>query len=166
MSDPGLYFFMAVAASGAVGLLRLRNLFHAALSFLLVVLCVAAIGIFFQAEFLGVTQVLVYAGGIVVIIIFGIMLTTRATGRPLITPSRNVGMALTAGILLFGLLTHVVLQSAVQPGTYGPQEPYLRQLGGLLMSRHSLAFELAGVLLLVSLLAAAVIIPTPPGKDE
>lgn len=167
MSLALFYVFIAAAVLGSLAVLRIQNIFHAALAFLVVVLCLAGIYVFLAAEFLGIVLLLVYAGGIVVILIFGIMITARAAGRPLTAASRRMGFGLAAGALLFGLLWHVIVSAAgaATPVLAAPV-PYIRQLGGLLMSRHSLAFELAGILLLVSLLAAAVIIPTSLKKDD
>ena len=75
------YFFEAFAAISAIALIFIKNVFYGALLLIICLLCLAGIYIMAFAEFIAVTQILVYAGGILVVIIFGIMLTTKISGN-------------------------------------------------------------------------------------
>lgn len=155
MNEWALYGFTLGAAAAALGLLFIRDVFHAALALLACLLCMAAIFILVAAEFLAVTQILIYAGGIIVVVIFGIMLTTRLAGKPESAPYRNRWLALASGGGLFFLLARIVVQTNyIQPAP-AENSGYIRQLGVLLFTQYSYAFELAGLLLLVSLVAAS-----------
>lgn len=156
MSEWLLYFFMVGASVAAGTLLFIRNVFHAALALLVALLCVAALFVLMAAEFLAVTQVLIYAGGIVVILIFGVMLTTRLSGKPLVAPTKNAWAALLTGGGFFFIFVQTLFREEFNsPGTFNSSD-YIRQIGIALFTRYAFAFELAGLLLLVSLIAASI----------
>src|SRR5687767_9782869 len=92
------YFFMLLAAISAGAIVFSKNVFKSALFLLICLLSIAALYVLSFAEFLAVAQVLIYAGGILVIIIFGIMLTTRISGRPLVVENTNIFSGAIAGI--------------------------------------------------------------------
>lgn len=149
------YFFIVLAAVSAGAILFSKNVFKSALFLLTCLLSVAALYVLSFAEFLAVTQILIYAGGILVVIIFGIMLTTRLSGRPLIVDNTNLFGGIIAGLGLFWLLVY-----NLPPGTPGEQSvnPENIDVTGLVLFRdYSLPFEIAGILLLVALIGAAVI---------
>lgn len=152
------YGFILIAAASATSILLSKNVFKAALLLLVCLLSLAAVYILSFAEFVAVAQILVYAGGIVVVVIFGIMLTTKLTGKPLEVKNGNLFAGLLASILLASLL--IKYQSV----TFGNQraegvveENVVSQTGTELMTTHVLPFELAGLLLLMALIGAAVI---------
>ncbi len=86
MTDASILFypFALLAAVAAVAILVVRNVFYGALWLLTCLLSVAAIYVLANAEFVAVTQILIYAGGIAVVILFGVMLTSRVAGVPLV----------------------------------------------------------------------------------
>lgn len=150
------YFFMMTAATSALGLLLIRNVFKGALLLLTCLLSVAAIYVLMFAEFVAVAQILVYAGGILVVIIFGIMLTTGISGRPLRVSHAHIFIGIVAGGLLLLVLVNML-------STYIAVPPSLRASGNIqaigmnFMTSFMLPFEVAGILLLVSLVGAAVV---------
>src|SRR5207253_2250665 len=77
------YFFLFLAAGSALGILFIKNVFKGALLLLICLLSIASLYVFMFAEFVAVTQIMIYAGGVVIVIIFGIMLTTRLSGEAL-----------------------------------------------------------------------------------
>jgi NADH:ubiquinone oxidoreductase subunit 6 (subunit J) len=151
------YIFAGTAALAAFGILFSKNVFKAALFLLACLLAVAALYVFAFAEFVAVTQVLIYAGGILVVIIFGIMITSKLSGKPLQVTNNNAVSGLSASIVLFGLLVYFIshdlepMNAASLPVT----EP-VESIGLNLMTTFSLPFELTGVLLLAALVGAAV----------
>lgn len=149
------YFFMILAAVSAGAMLFSRNVFKSALLLLTCLLSVAALYVLSFAEFLAVTQILIYAGGILVVIIFGIMLTTRLTGRPLIVDNTNIFAGIIAGTGLFSLLVYYLPSGATGEQSLNPEN--ISVTGLVLFRDYALPFEIAGVLLLVALIGAAVI---------
>lgn len=150
------YFFIALAALSAAGILFSKNVFKSALYLLTCLLSIAALYVLSLAEFLAVAQILVYAGGILVLIIFGVMLTTRITGQPLIVKNANVAAGMIGSLSFLALL----LGNLTDPGDFehthvGPVDA--EAVGLTLFSQHVLPFEIAGVLLLIALVGAAVV---------
>jgi NADH-quinone oxidoreductase subunit J len=161
------YFFMALAAVSAVGLLLVKNVFYGALLLIVCLLSVAGIYVLTFAEFIAVTQILVYAGGVLVVIIFGIMLTTKISGKPLIVSSANWFSAFLVGVSFFILLANLFLKE-----TYAFSEPAtsvtgntIQIFGVQMLSDFILPFEIAGILLLITLVGAAVSASTVKEKS-
>jgi NADH:ubiquinone oxidoreductase subunit 6 (subunit J) len=118
------YFFISLTALSALGIVFSKNVFRSALLLLVSLLSVAAIYVLSFAEFIAVTQILIYAGGILVVIIFGIMLTTKISGRPLVVENTHLFSGAVAGISLLVLLVRY-LPSASSFGANGlPAECY------------------------------------------
>lgn len=150
------YFFMLLAALSAGAILFSGNVFKSALLLLVCLLSIAALYVFSFAEFLAVTQILIYAGGVLVIIIFGIMLTTAISGRALSVGHTNIFSGAVAGISLFTVL--VMYLPAMSPQKNSGLSPEnIGVIGVKIFSAYSLPFEIAGLLLLVALVGAAVI---------
>jgi NADH-quinone oxidoreductase subunit J len=109
------------------------------------------------AEFLAVTQILIYAGGVVVVILFGIMLTSKTSGTALTVKNTNVFSAALLGCLLIYLLIRLLTKDFSNAQTEPLDFNSIRETGINLMTSHLLAFEVAAILLLVTLIGAAVI---------
>jgi NADH:ubiquinone oxidoreductase subunit 6 (subunit J) len=151
------YFFVLAAGISALSILFIKNLFHAALLLMITLLCVAAIYILCYAEFLAVSQILIYAGGVVVIILFGIMLTSRGSNEPLEVENTNTFFAVCLGSALLYVLGHVLYMSYADVTGSVIELDSVTSTGLNLMTSHLLAFEVAGILLLIALIGAAVI---------
>jgi NADH:ubiquinone oxidoreductase subunit 6 (subunit J) len=144
------YIFAIVAAISAVTILFVKEVFHAAMLLVICVLCVAGIFATFNAEFLAVVQLIVYAGGVLVLIIFGIMLTVR---NPQETSNNKILSAI-IGLALFSAMVYSL--EGIQAGnTSSDVSP--ETIGMLLMTQYAIPFELSGVLLLVSLIGAIMV---------
>jgi NADH-quinone oxidoreductase subunit J len=155
------YVFHALAAVSALGILFTKNILHAALFLLSCLISLAAIYIYAMAEWMAITQVLVYAAGIVIIIIFGIMLTRSQNDKPLNTSNaRWFGGLLAAGG--FGFILFYISQRVRLTTLPKSEDVYtFNKAGTFLVSDYALPFELAGLLLLLALVAAVVISSTP-----
>lgn len=153
------YILAFLSVSAAAGILLTRQLFHGALMLLVSLLCIAGIYVVSMAELVAITQILVYAGGVVVIIIFGIMLTSRISGKPLEVANNNWFAGILVGISLMTLLISLVTRENFgATGVFEPNPHFtiINQLGIALMTDYLLPFEVAGILLLISLAGAAV----------
>lgn len=149
------YFFMLMAVSGALAILFSKNVFRSAIYLLVSLLSIAALYVLSFAEFLAVTQILIYAGGITVIIIFGIMLTTRISGKPLVVENTHVLSGALAGIALFILLIRYLPDLSGDHGTVAAES--ISVIALQIFSLYTIPFEIAGLLLLIALIGAAVI---------
>ncbi|MFZ2906813.1 MAG: NADH-quinone oxidoreductase subunit J [Cyclobacteriaceae bacterium] len=153
------YFLETLAAVSAIGILFTRNVFYGALMLITCLLAIAGIFIFLNAEFIAVTQILIYAGGIVVLIIFGVMLTSKISGKPLVVKNQNWLSGIAAGLFFFGLLLKLFSEAtfATTNQTVTSQYTFINHIGILLMTDYMFAFEVAGILLLIALIGAAVV---------
>jgi NADH-quinone oxidoreductase subunit J len=163
MATIALYFFSLIAAISSVGMLFIRNVFHGALLLITVLLAIAGIYVLALAEMIAVTQILVYAGGIVVVIIFAMMLTTPISGKPLRIGNGSVIAGALLGVSIFGVMIYLISkESFTAPLVHQPSS--LRQFGIALMTDYALPFETAGIVLLMSLVGAAVVASNASSK--
>ena len=162
------YFFEAVAAMSAVGLALIRNVFYGALLLVVCLLALAGIYVLAFAEFIAVTQILIYAGGILVVIIFGIMLTTKISQKPLVVEHSYVMSGLLVAIGCFSLLSMVLSKESFAPSAQGtlPTVNSVQTIGVSLFSKYMLPFEVAGLLLLIALIGASVLASNIKSRKE
>jgi len=165
-------FLIASALSlvGGVGVVTARQPIHSALSLLVVLASLAVLYLLLLAEFLAVLQVILYAGAILVLFLFVIMLLHAHS--PELHPSPKLGRSHTAtavisATLLFGLLAGAVLQAlggrvvAPPPPGFGSPEA----VGRALFTAFLLPFELAGLLLLVGIVTGVVLGKAPERRE-
>lgn len=146
----------AMALGGAVLAVAVPNLFRATLGLMLSLVGVAGLFLIQRAEFLAVVQVMVYVGGVSVLIIFAVMLTER--GRVAMEASINPRMAgagaLVAAVLGFSVALFVWRAPlAASPAA----EVTTRDLGMALLNRYLVPFEAVSLLLLAALIGALYI---------
>jgi len=153
--------FAALALAGGVGVIASGRAIHSALALLLVLSSLAVLYLLLGAQFIGVLQVIIYAGAIVVLFLFVIMLLHMATGE---TPARGVrpwrpGTAAAALLFLAGLLVAVARPqtAAVRPGGPAPAFGTAEAVGRGLFTQFLLPFELASMILLAGIVAAVVL---------
>jgi NADH:ubiquinone oxidoreductase subunit 6 (subunit J) len=163
MEAAAFYSFSILAIASALFILFSRNLIYGAFALFLAFLGVAALYVLAGADFLAVTQIMVYVGGILVLLIFGIMLTQKANNNTVsdtpnkveVLPSREIAGFL-AGSGLFLFLSYIILDSRfAMQGEVISSNSTIRTIGVELMTSHLLPFEIAAILLLVALIGAA-----------
>lgn len=145
---------IGVAAVAAGALLFVKEVFNAAILLLVSLLAIAGIFVFLNAEFLAIVQIMVYAGGILLLIVFGVMLTSRIKAPHADNRSVLFYVSVSMGIALTSLLW-LTLQVPAQPREIIPVSP--GTVGMELVTSFGAAFEVAGILLLISLVAAMTI---------
>lgn len=151
------YLFAALAIVPTLMLLAARDVVRAAFLLLGSLAGVAGLYALLGADFIAFVQVLVYIGGILILLLFGVMLTNR---EPIL-----LHRAPTHGLVVSGLLGSLVFLAGLLYVVFAVKwnvRPYeakatSAELGDLLMSDFLLPFEVSSVLLLVSLVGAAVI---------
>jgi NADH-quinone oxidoreductase subunit J len=150
------YLFAAVSAFGAVGVAVARDIVRAAVFLLFALAGVAGIYFLLDAEFLAAVQLVVYVGGILVLIVFGVMLTSAS---PLVRygPSRGeVAVASGLSAVLLAALVVLMLRGRFPVSANAASAPAgVELLGQALLGDYLVPFELASVLLLVVLVGAA-----------
>jgi NADH:ubiquinone oxidoreductase subunit 6 (subunit J) len=163
MEAAAFYSFSILAIASALFILFSRNLIYGAFALFLTFLGVAALYVLAGADFLAVTQIMVYVGGILVLLIFGIMLTQKANNNTVshtpnkveVLPSREIaGFLVGSGLFVF--LGYIILDARfVMQGEVISSNSTIRTIGVELMTSHLLPFEIAAILLLVALVGAA-----------
>jgi NADH-quinone oxidoreductase subunit J len=150
------FIFAAIAVVGALGVVLARQSDHSALFLLLNFVALAAIYVTLNAPFLAAVQVIVYAGAIVVMFLFVvIMLNVAHRERPETKPAqRYVGILL--GVLLLAGLVYVAASSPRLPPKL-TRTDNVAEVGKALFTQYLLPFELAGVLLLIGVVGAVVL---------
>ncbi len=142
------------------------NIVHAAFSLLVTLFGVAGLYVLLGADFIGVVQVIVYIGGILVLIIFGVMMTQRAKLQPLSIqlPGKFFGALLT-GIILVALILTATKSLWPVAVSLGDPEPTSAAIGNLLLGKYLIAFEVASVLLLAALVGAVLVVRRSVGGE-
>ncbi len=148
-----------VTVIGALMVVLARNLFHSALGLVLSFFGVAGVYFIAEAEFVGVSQVLVYVGAISTLIAFAIMLTRSMMFGATSPRNRQSGTAAIITVLTFVVLA--ALMRAVpwpQAGEPIPDgEAVIARIGSMFVNEYFVAFELLALLLLVALAGAIVL---------
>jgi len=155
--DVIFYVFATVTIISAVGVVFSRSIVYAAFALLFTFFGVAAIYVLLSADFIAVTQILLYVGGILVLIIFGVMLTSKAYSVEMKRGVLQVVPAVIITGIIAGSLIGVFTTTPWPLSNLTPYEETARPIGALLMTQFVLPFELASVLLLVALIGAVVI---------
>lgn len=158
-AQAGFYLVAATTLLGAWFTVSARNLFRAALGLALSLFGVAVLYLYMEAEFLAVSQLLIYVGAILTLIIFGVMLTARIADPNLRTWNKQAGisffLAVGLGVGLAQLFLKTPWSNIVPANGGGPVT--LAALGRSLISIYLLPFELLSLLLLGALVGAIVI---------
>lgn len=136
-----------------------RNLIYSAFALIGTFLGIAGTFIFLHADFMGLVQIIVYAGGILVLIIFAVMLSTRLDRDTKTNPAINYKFVLPVVGLLVVLLGIVVNSDkwVVAENKTLAETSSITSLGNILLTEYLLPFELISVLLLLTMVGAAII---------
>ena len=176
--DWAVFIVAAIAIlAGAVGVVTSRNPVHAALNLVLTLFGVAVLFVAQQAHFLAVVQVIVYAGAIVVLFLFVIMLLgvdqsenlevePLAGQRP---AAVGIGIAALAALLLpilFGKWQWLSGQASVVGPAHTGTDPNVNRLAKALFTRYLLPFEATSVLLVIAVVGAVVLARRPLSSER
>jgi NADH-quinone oxidoreductase subunit J len=152
------YFFAVITLGSACIVVFSRNIVRAAFALLFSLFGVAGIYLFLLADFIAVTQMLIYVGGIMVLILFGVMLTSHQINVDAKTGTIQTLPAILIAACIGGVLVWVF---GITDWKVNPHLPELEttapKIGELLLTKYLLPFEVASVVLLVALIGAAMI---------
>lgn len=165
------YGFSAIAIGSAMLLASLRNIARALFLFFITLFSVAGLYVFALADFVAITQILVYVGGVLVLMLFAFMLSNKELLNQLpFGASRVFALPVWQALLIaFSLLAIVlyaitlfhhqeptwVANARVTNGAISPTDNTIQSIGVHLMTRYLLPFEVISVLLMMALIGAA-----------
>jgi NADH-quinone oxidoreductase subunit J len=153
-------FFGIIAAVMLVSAWRVvttKNVVHAALYLVIVLAGVAAQFILLGAEFIGITQVLVYIGAIIVLFLFGIMLTRARLGDDESVGRERRWMAALVGVVLFAVMAGALIGDFEDTHVDIASPSTTAQVSDSIFSQYLIPFEVVGMLLLAALIGAIVV---------
>jgi NADH-quinone oxidoreductase subunit J len=134
-----------------------KNVVHAALYLVIVLAGVAAQFILLGAEFIGITQVLVYIGAIIVLFLFGIMLTRARLGDDESVGRERRWMAALVGVVLFAVMAGALIGDFEDTHVDIASPSTTAQVSDSIFSQYLIPFEVVGMLLLAALIGAIVV---------
>lgn len=149
------YLFAAITVFSAAFVVFSRNIIYSAFSLLFTFFGAAALYVFLSADFIAVTQVVVYVGGILVLLLFGVMFTNKVMGSRLMTDVQNLIPGIIILVAAAGGLIYVFGTQADWYTAGMLNGSVVERIGVETMSRYVLPFEMASILLLLALIGAA-----------
>src|SRR5262249_35088711 len=135
-----------ITIASAIAAMTLRNLIHCALALVGAFVGLAALYLQLEAQFVGFAQILVYVGGVAILIVFAILLTGggEPAKQPIFSSTWCVGVGASLavfGVLVWALRSSHALTEALPPAT----DVSVRQIGDQLMTRYILSLEVIGL---------------------
>ena len=153
-----LFWLIAVLTIASAAMVVLNNqLLYSAIALLFTLFGVAGLYIYLWADFIAGVQLLVYIGGINVLIIFGIMLTNRISSIRLSQTNVQQGGGGVVSFWLLILISMVITKTPWYQTTSAEPSSTVREVGTLLMTKYILPFEAISLLLLGALIGAALL---------
>ena len=146
----------ALIVFAAVRLVTTRNLVHGALYLLGVLAGAAILFLLFLAEFVAWVQVLVYIGAVVVLLLFGLMLTRAPIGN-MALDSQTRPLAAVVSLAIFAITSTIVWKTFKGQTVHFGKPNTVSTLGEAIFSRYVLPFEIVSVVLLAALVGAVVL---------
>lgn len=152
------YVFALLTVGSAFAVVFARSLIYSAFSLLFTFMGVAGLYVLLSADFIAVAQIMVYIGGILILLVFGVMLTRQVTDVEIRSGTfRTLPATIVVGVALGTLIVIFTQTKWMQVHTIPDIEGTTMELGELLMTTFVLPFEVAGILLLVAVMGAALI---------
>ena len=146
--------FAVVLAGAGLAVVLSKNLFHSVLWLALALTATAGVFLMLDAEFIAGVQILLYAGGVVTVVVFAIVVTERLVGERLSQTNRGVVSGALVAIALLVVIVNTLMQREL-PSTPLPQlSDITRLMGEQVLTTFVLPFELLALLMLVAMLGA------------
>ena len=148
------YILSAILVVSAIAVTTSKNLFHAVLWLALALTGTAGVFLLLDAEFLAAVQLLLYAGGIITIVVFAIVVTERLVGERLTQTNMRIGGGALISVVMLGFLVRVILYRPLPFERPDMGGDLTRMLGQAVATRYVLPFELLALLMLAGMLGA------------
>lgn len=150
------YLLATVVLVSAAGVALSHNILYSAFALLGTLGGVAGLYLYMGADFVGIAQILIYIGGILVLLLFAVLLTNRIGDVNISNISAGLPMGAGVATLIFGVLAAIALETP-WPAQEPAASPTTARLGDAFLREYLVLFELASVILLMALAGAMVI---------
>lgn len=160
------YIFAAITLTGAIGVVMAKHIVHAAVQLLVALLGMAGLYFLLDAEFLAAAQLVIYVGGTLVLIIFGVMLTSHLGTRLMRVGSVETVIAVLAGVGLLAAIVTAIIHTRFPMPPPSVEPDVTRRLGMALLAEYLVPFEIASVLMLAVMIGAAYLARRRPKDAE
>ncbi|MDI6401969.1 NADH-quinone oxidoreductase subunit J [Balneolaceae bacterium ANBcel3] len=160
------YFFALLIIGSAAIMVFSKNIVHSAFALMFTLAGLAAFYALLYAGFVAVTQLLVYVGGILVIVLFGVMLTTRGYFEKIKTRTVHLLPAALFSMAIAIILITVFLSTEWILAPLEEEVFTVQGIGELLMTDYMLPFQVVGVLLLLAIIGAVLMATRVAGEEE
>ena len=157
MTTAFFFLFAGVVLAASLLVVLGRNLVHSAIALIFTFFGVAALYVLLDAEFLAAVQVLLYIGGITILLLFAIMLTSRLSPRGLEIFNEQVGLAALVTLGILAVLLYAAWEGIRPAGPPPVPLDSTTALGTMFLTTHVLPFEVASILLLVAMVGAILL---------
>ena len=155
MPETIAFWSLAVVLVGsALAVVLSKNLFHSVLWLALALTGTAGVFLLLEAEFLAAVQLLLYAGGIVTIVVFAIVVTERLVGERITQTNRRITAGAVTSLALIALVVDAISRQPLSTTREPLTTDLTRSIGESVLTRFVLPFELLGVLMLAAMLGA------------
>jgi NADH-quinone oxidoreductase subunit J len=144
----------AVLVGAALAVVLSKNLFHAVLWLALALTGTAGVFLLLEAEFLAAVQLLLYAGGVITVAVFAIVVTEHLVGERLSQTSRRLTGGAIVSLGVFALIVKTFAQRPLPMTRPGMTGDLTKMLGERVLTQFVLPFELLALLMVAALLAA------------
>ena len=151
------YLLAALTVGSALGVALSDNVVYSAFALMGTLLGVASLFVLLGADFLGVVQLLVYVGGILVLTLFAVMLTHRIADVHVSNRAVGRGPAVVLVGVVFAWMGHAARAASWVLGEPGAPGPTTYGIGEALLTQYALPFEVASIVLLAALIGAVVV---------
>ncbi|MGD9900229.1 MAG: NADH-quinone oxidoreductase subunit J [Calditrichaceae bacterium] len=158
------YAIVALTIFSAAIVAFSNKIIYSAFALLLTLFGFAALYVYLSADFLAVTQVLIYVGGILVLILFGVLMTQKVYDLSALTTHNSFWISMAGAGSLALILGLVIYKAPWISGVDKPFQPTTATIGNAILAEYLLPFEIASLLLLGALIGAVYIARTEDHK--
>ena len=152
------FVFALLVIGGSIFMLSFTKVVHMVVSLAFAFLSLGGLYVLLEAEFVAFVQILIYAGAVSILMIFGIMLTKHETSDEPPPWTRQETWAALGCIALFGILFFAIQRAELPAGApFDPGADNTRAIGEIIFTERVLPFELVSVLLTVAFIGAIVL---------
>jgi NADH-quinone oxidoreductase subunit J len=160
------YIVAAIAVLGGLGVVLSKDIVHSALFLIIALLMTAGVFVLLSSEFLALVQILIYSGGITILVVFALMIT-QLRQVPQVLDGPQKPFAAVAALALAGVLGVMVYRTDWLGASTERVTPIsTEQLGRALFRDFAVPFEIASFVLLVALIGAVVLARTDDEGED